>query len=1217
MSDTTDSNKEKYFSLSPSSDIKAPVYFAALEEKLNNDSIKNIAITGTYGSGKSSILESHISKDTKNKYLKISLANFCEANDNLTPEDEKKIEEHILQQLFYQLSHSNIPFSGFKKITHLNKKSQQKVVISIIIWLFSFLLMPKVIKLLNSNLETISSSGFKEFWKQIIWSGTTLNIITLGIFCTGLFYILKEIARVIQKGQLKKVAMKSAQVELSDDSALNKHIDELIYFFEATDNNIVIIEDLDRFNSIELFSKLREVNFLINNSPKVNQVVKFIYAVRDEIFTNNLSRTKFFDFILPIVPVINTTNSGDILRGYLKEDSVIPKTYINDISLYIHDLRLMKNIVNEYWVYNGIINEDNKKKGINLFSIILYKNLFPNDFGLEHSEKGLLYKIFKERKNTILKELITSSKNQKDKVEEKKNILSNETAENEVRLREEYILGILKTHLNVVSICGSSISDISTSSDRFNQLLTSPNVQQFQQGYGRPRPLNIDFKAIQKNVNSNYSYEERLELLKQRKIGKERELSLEITKCKKEIALLERKKMSALIRQYKDNSWKDIILDSQVDKLSAEEELLALLIRKGYIDENYQLYMSYFYEGALSLGDFEYLINVKNGEGENFNTKLSNINELVSRITVDEYEYETTINQELISYFLKRPGYRDDNRLELLLMQFKHVEGAFEKYILPLIESLKGSPEELQRFIELLVDRYYPTIWAAIEQQNYENDTKDDFLRLFLFLSEDKIQSLNASSGDENLKKYLSTKTDFIQAFNSPSEIGDIIKLIKALSLKFQKIEFKRYDTNQIFNHIYQNDNYELNEKMLYLMLYHKHNISPDEYKKLFYEQNYTCTFSSSYDVLNEYLTSNFDTYVKDIYLNLESEQNESEIAVQSFIELLDNENDSNILFSVLSKVSTQIVDIEEFGMNEKWSLLFDTNCVEPNWNNLMYYFKFKEKTVNKTIINWLNRLEVCNIITKNNLEKEHFSDDDSGDISSLMSQIIENNSLEQETYENLLFSFPYIFHKINLEELSSDKISKLIEFRKLIFNTHYYDLLISLGLLDELITFTRRNISKFIKEYNDYDFNLELHKGLLTSGNLKFTDQKSLIELISIDNISDSEIASLIGNILLTTKKSFIENGKLIHVIRKECDMDLKLKLFDKLFNRFDFEEIDVILENAGGVYKQASELRRRPTWKKDKLNLSIAQKLKEIQYFHSIDIENKKEIKIVVRYN
>ncbi len=85
-------------------------------------------------------------------------------------------------------------------------------------------------------------------------------------------------------------------VELKEVSGLNKHIDEIIYFFEATDKNILVIEDLDRFNSTELFSKLREVNFIINNSPKIKdkKVVKFIYAIKDDVFTKNLNRTKFF-----------------------------------------------------------------------------------------------------------------------------------------------------------------------------------------------------------------------------------------------------------------------------------------------------------------------------------------------------------------------------------------------------------------------------------------------------------------------------------------------------------------------------------------------------------------------------------------------------------------------------------------------------------------------------------------------------------------------------------------------------------------------------------------------------------------------------------------------------------------------------------------------------------------------------------------------------------
>ncbi len=1217
MSNVNKSSMNKYFNLSPSSDLDKRIYFEALDEKLADDAVKNIAITGSYGSGKSSILESYFAKKNEKKFLKVSLANFCESNNKITDDDEKKIEEHILQQLFYQLSHNSIPFSGFKKISHLNKQSQQQLVIFIILWLFSVLWMPNVLKLLNQNIQSISSIGFKEFFYQISWFGTSINILTLGIFSTGLFYILKEIVRIIQKGQLKKVAMKSAQVELSEDSALNKHIDELIYFFEATDKNIVIIEDLDRFNSITLFSKLREVNFLINNSPKVEQVVKFVYAIRDEVFTNNLNRTKFFDFILPIVPVINTTNSGDILRDYLKNDNAIPHAYINDISLYIHDLRLLKNIVNEYRIYSGVINENNKKRSAFLFSIILYKNLFPSEFGLEHSEKGFLYKIFKKKKYEILDSLTKENKAKIDELTEEKNKIISASATSEEKLREEYVIEILKTHINVVTICNHSVSAIISNNDNFKDLISNPFVNVFDYNYSRPRQQNINFGDIQKRVNSNFTYEERLKIFEQGKDGGFKEIDGQISKIKSEVAIFQRKKLHGLIKHYQDNSWKNILFDNKDNGLSSEEELLALLIRKGYIDENYQLYMSYFYEGALSLNDFEFLLNVKNSEGDNFNAEITNINELFLRISEDEYEYEATLNKELI-YNLLKLNFKEDKRLELLMLQFKHLENAFEKYILPLIERLRPHKKELQRFVELLIEKYHPTIWQSIEQQNYDDKTKDDFIKLFLFLSEGKIMAINASSGNHSLKNYLTTKENFVDIFNSPEEVGDITKLIKALNIKFQKLIFKRYDNNQVFNYIYQNNNYALNKEMLYLMLFHKYNLTESEFDKFFNERNYTCIIESTDDVLNSYVITNYNIYLKDIYLKLETKQTESENAIASFVELLEDEKDADLLFDVLSKISTQITDIEEFGNNEKWSLFFDTDCVEPNWNNLIEYFKFKEAIVNSTITKWLTNPKIIDSLTKNSLSKEHFAEDDGGHIYSFMQQILENDKLELISYERLIHSFPYIFPKIALKELSSDKISQLIEFRKIKYNPYHYNLLRDRNLPLELYVFTIHNISKFVGDYNDYEFDLDLHKRLLESSKLDLSNKKSIIKLISIENIKDSKLSFLIGSILLNTKEELVGIDKITPVLFNCANLDLKLQLFNKFIEKFDFAEIDRILENLGGVYKQGRKLRKRPTWENNTLNKSIAQKLKDNGYFHSCEIDEKKdEIKIVVRYS
>lgn len=1215
ISDSDKKTTSKYFNLSPLSNIQEPVYFEALEEKLNDKSIKNIAIIGPYGSGKSSVIESFILTDTKNKYLRISLANFCETTKINFEKIEKKIEEQILQQLYYQLVQNDIPFSGFKKISHIDKKHQQTFVFKIIIWLFSLAFVPGVFKTLNQNLLSISYLGFLKFWSQVSWFGTIFNFIIAIIFSIGLFYFIKEIIRLKQKGQFKKLVMKSAQLELAEDSALNKHIDEIIYFFEATEKNIVVIEDLDRFNSVVLFSKLKEVNFLINNSPKVTQSIKFVYAIKDDIFTDNFIRTKFFDFILPIVPVINTTNSGDKLREMLEGKSQLTSNYINEISLYIHDLRLLKNIVNEYQIYNGVINNDNKKRSTFLFSIILYKNLFPREFSSEHSVGGLLHNIFKEKKEILLEHANKDNLEKLLNLESQKKEILSEPVQSEIKLREEYILEILKKNQGVYNICDESIEDIIQNDKMFDKLLLQPQVGFYNKANNSIRPQNIDFNEIQKNVNSNKTYEQRLKIIKQRQSNNLIKIELEINRYKKENESLHRKRLSEIIKLYKDNSWETLIIEKKDENLTQEHKLLKLLLRKGYIDENYLLYISHFYEGALNLKDFEFLLNVKNNEVGNFDTKLSNVNEIVSRISEDEYEYEATLNKDIIYNLLNKIGYQNDNRLELLLLQFDQIEQAFEKYILPLIYHLKGSQKELNRFIESLVVKYYPKIWKSIEDQNFEVLKKDELLKLFLFLSKENIQLMN-SSCDNSLKKYLSAKSDFFETFYSPLEEENLIKIIEALNLKFQNLTFNRYDTNLVFNYIYENNNYELNKDMLYLMLFHKYNKSVDQFDELFYTQNCTCIYEASDEFLYFYLLENFSSYIEDIYLQLESKQNESEDAMIYFIEMLKLEEDSNALRSVFEKISTQIIDLKKFGKEDKWNLLFECNCVEPNWNNILLYFKQKEKAIDITITKWLNNEGICEILTKEKLSFK-VNDEESKDIISLQTEIIENDKLSDKTYESLILSFPYVYSNINIEVLSKEKISKLIQFKKIKFNSHHFNQLLKLRIIDCLLNFTIDNIYTFLKHYNEYSFSLELNQGLVESKSVEFNNKRSLIEQVTIENISDSKFADSISIVLLSVNEIFIENEKIIHLIKMCNQHSFKLKILDKFLDKFKFTEIDSILESIGGVYKHARELRNRPKWKNDYLNLSIAQKLKAIGYFHRVEINKKGEIKIVVRYS
>ncbi len=94
----------------------------------NNPNVSNIALTGPYGSGKSSII-----KTFRRRYgrpvLQISLAAFLpEADGSVTTNEtqaaspkkgnvsKQEIERSILQQMLYGADSNSLPLSRFKRI---------------------------------------------------------------------------------------------------------------------------------------------------------------------------------------------------------------------------------------------------------------------------------------------------------------------------------------------------------------------------------------------------------------------------------------------------------------------------------------------------------------------------------------------------------------------------------------------------------------------------------------------------------------------------------------------------------------------------------------------------------------------------------------------------------------------------------------------------------------------------------------------------------------------------------------------------------------------------------------------------------------------------------------------------------------------------------------------------------------------------------------------
>jgi len=130
------------------------VYIELLQKGVADENVKNIALTGSYGSGKSSILKrflNELPKKEQNKYLEISLANF----DKNSKEEEKEqsIERSILQQIFYKVSKDKVPYSKLNRTENKDSKILWSYAFLFFVWIVSFFIY-KQRDAIHNTLET-------------------------------------------------------------------------------------------------------------------------------------------------------------------------------------------------------------------------------------------------------------------------------------------------------------------------------------------------------------------------------------------------------------------------------------------------------------------------------------------------------------------------------------------------------------------------------------------------------------------------------------------------------------------------------------------------------------------------------------------------------------------------------------------------------------------------------------------------------------------------------------------------------------------------------------------------------------------------------------------------------------------------------------------------------------------------------------------------------
>lgn len=398
-------------------------YLVRLTAALDDERNRNIALTGRYGAGKSSILGKYV-EEHPDTTLRLAIS-------SLGPNDEgtsltNRIQKEVVKQLIYSAEPRTLERSQFRRPVELSRGKatlQAGAVLAplaVLLVLMGWLPTPEVAKSAHPIL------------RGLVWLALAGIVLAAG---TGVRLLTHE------KFFVSDLSAGGAKVKLSEKKLtyFDEYLDLIVNYFDSEDIDVVIFEDLDRFDDPQIFEALRELNTLLNGpkrgKARSGRPLRFVYAVRDSLFekigaaragqsgaagdgnadteakdgsgaaattadvslraarpddaataeTVRANRTKFFEVVIPVVPFISHRNARDLLKRLLDDAGVsVERPLVDLVARHCTDMRLLRNMVNEYLVFAERLLHSKKRAPeldeTKLFALVAYKNFHMDDF---------------------------------------------------------------------------------------------------------------------------------------------------------------------------------------------------------------------------------------------------------------------------------------------------------------------------------------------------------------------------------------------------------------------------------------------------------------------------------------------------------------------------------------------------------------------------------------------------------------------------------------------------------------------------------------------------------------------------------------------------------------------------------------------------------------------------------------------------------------------
>lgn len=1142
-----------FTSLTPKSDVDIGAYESAIDFVFDDThNITNIALMGAYGSGKSSIINTYEAEHPEKKFLHISLAHFGDnvfAKEDLKEKDVSSVlEGKILNQLIHQIAPSKIKESNFNI-----KKTEKKWKIAVTTIATTFVIF------------TALFFAFYEKWKSLVevLKSDTLNktlepdfrfnlLIICGII---LFFAIAVIIK--QKGflrYLKKVELKNILgIEIFDsktESSFDKYLNEVIYLFQNCNVDAIVFEDLDRYEITLIFEKLREINYLVNKKNK-NKTLRFFYLIKDDIFKTS-DRSKFFDFIIPIIPVVDVSNASEKLSELLDKAELkneLEEHFITDLSFYINDMRLLTNIVNEYKIYSEKIGVDEGSGNQNhQFAMIVYKNLFPEDFHALQSGTGYVYSIF-GYKDELIEKRKNELKEQQEKIRERINAIQFEHLKDVDELNALYF----PLAQRKIRIGGQDVADDTPRVLLVNKVMkaTEPVVFLGDSGY---QAFDVERAIQEMNTNTTYiSRLEQIELLSSEKQNAENKKILNLTQV---IEFLGTQRLKDLLTHLEDENefWNTINGNlNDKEKMILDDRnynLIKYLIRNGYINEDYAVYSSYFYSTYLSVRDRNFILSVYNNSETLPEYKLDNPNVVLERLNPASFILRSVNNYDLLNSAI------DNDRKDLLKIWFNSLEKSGKDGLNFVVEFWRQntSNEKIVRYINSTFPHWLK-LWIS-------NDlvTETEFAE-FIFKTIDFCE--NGILSTMNYENWLTEKISICPRFLKCyiQDINKYCSALKSINIKFVDMKYENIN-NKVLRFVYNNDMYKINiQNVIYLLSkFHRFDFNQ--------RQHEICTYliKNQDAPISKYLLSNINIFMNLLTIFVKKKFRDEQNTIALLLNNTELSLDNKILY--LKNSSNKVKDIGKINIHELWPVILENNCLYNSWRNLCLYYEEIEddsSEISETLAS-----HMCEATAPSILRFDKLNDLLTVNVANnLRRKIIKSTFFSEKNYKDILEKMGFVYSSFSFAGLNDWQINILIELNVISKTEANY-------------TFIKTNYSKHILDFVFLGDSQKVFK--LFEGGSIVLKRSEVLELISDARIKNDDALMLLKKI---DGAISIEGKNYTDEITEEIlrynfnveDLPWILRNFNRFGNRSKFAIIEYSSLNSSRVINIANAISYLPS--------------------------------------